>query len=123
MKYAAIHPYQEETEAAYKAIPQGTISQSAHWLGLNAREPLIVMLDALISYAKSYRDRYESKLSEDYVLGPEWLSAAKGVRGLLNGDGAVAMRRSITTDSKDNGACEAMFWDAMDIAGFTEDDL
>lgn len=27
------------------------------------------------------------------------------------------------TDSKDNGAVEGMFWDALAIAGFTEADL
>jgi hypothetical protein len=115
--------YQEETELAFHGIPQGTISYVSHKNGLRGEEPLIVILDALIGYAKSYQDRYGSKLATDYVLGPEWLSALVGTRGLLNGDGAIAMTQGITTDSKDNGACEAMFWSAMDIAGFTEADL
>ena len=115
--------YQEETESAFHAIPRNTISYVSHKNGIRGEEPLIVMLDCLIGYAKSYRDRYESKLCKDYVLGPEWLSALKGVRGLLNGDGAIAMTQGITTDSKDNGACEAMFWSAMEIAGFSESDL
>lgn len=29
----------------------------------------------------------------------------------------------ITTDSKDNGVAEGMFWDCMEAAGFTEADL
>ena len=37
--------------------------------------------------------------------------------------GAVAHERGITTDTKDNGCVESMFWAAMDIAGFTEEDL
>ena len=115
--------YQTETLDAYSQIKPGTISAQAHRTGLEGREPLIVILDALLSYAKSYRDRYELKLSTDGVLGPEWLAAASGIRGLLNGDGAIAMTQGITTDSKDNGACEAVFWAAMDAAGFTEEDL
>ncbi len=50
-------------------------------------------------------------------------STAKGIRALLNGDGAIAMKKGITTDSKDNGAVEEMFWQAMNTAGFTEADL
>lgn len=57
------------------------------------------------------------------MLGDEWLAAAKGVRALLNGNGAIAMRKNITTGSKDNGVIEALFWAALEMAGFTEEDL
>jgi hypothetical protein len=90
---------------------------------MNGVEPLIVMMDALIRYAKAHEKRFESKLAEDYVLGPLWLNAAKGVRGLLNGDGALAHEEGWNTDSKDNGAVEGMFWDAMALAGFKEEEL
>jgi hypothetical protein len=52
-----------------------------------------------------------------------FLQSLTGIRGLLNGDGAVAHERGLSGDSKDNGVCEAIFWDAMDAAGYTEEDL
>ena len=107
---------------AAKKLTPGTISSAAHNLGMRQAEPLIVMMDALISYASAYRCRFERPLNEDGFLGQPWLEAAKGVRALLNGDGAIAMKRGITTDSKDNGTVEAMFWNALSVAGFTEGD-
>lgn len=105
------------------ATSAGTVSEQSHLIGMEGGEPLIIMLDCLAVYAKAHKARFFSKLSDDGVLGDEWLAAAKGVRGLLNGDGAVAHFTGRTTDSKDNGTLEAMFWAAMDIAGFTEADL
>jgi len=99
------------------------MSAAATRLGLVQAEPLLIAMDGLLRYAKAYNRRFENELANDYVLGPEWLAAAKGIRGLLNGDGAVALERGITTDSKDNGVIEEMFWAAFGIAGFKESDL
>jgi len=104
-------------------IPAGTVALQSHTFGAQNAEPLIIILDSLIRYAKSHRTRFGFPLSEDYVLGPEFLSALTGARGLLGGNGAVAHERGRGTDSKDNGACEGMFWDAMSAGGFTEDDI
>ena len=93
----------------------------AHRQGVTYGEPLIMMLDSLLNYAKAYRIRFDSPLAEDYVLGESFLASLKGVRGLLDGDGAVAMVRGLTTDSKDNGACESLFWLALEAAGYTEE--
>jgi hypothetical protein len=41
----------------------------------------------------------------------------------LNGQGAIAMRKDLSSDSFDGGAMEDMFWNAMAMAGFTEEDL
>lgn len=118
-----IAPLQPETLEAFERIPKGTISHKAHQVGIRSFEPLIFALDGMIRYAKSHADRFGSNLSEDYVLGPKFLSTVQGLRGLLDGNGAVAHEMGYTTDSKDNGACEAMFWAAMNAAGFTEADL
>ena len=99
------------------------ISHNAHFMGMRQGEPLIVIMDCLLQYALVYRHRFEGALAEDYVLGDAWLQAAKGVRALLNGDGVVAMQRGITTDSKDNGCVDNVFWKAMEAAGFKESDL
>lgn len=117
------YTYQPETAAQWSKLTRGTIAHQSHTIGLNAAEPLIVAMDALLSYAKEYRAHYNSPLADDGVLGKSWLDAAQGVRALLNGDGAVAMRLDRTTDSKDNGAVESVFWDAMNAAGFKESDL
>lgn len=114
---------QGETMTAIAKLNPKCVDARSMQLGQNDGEPLLIAMDGLIRYAKAYEKRFESKLAEDYVLGPEWLAAAKGIRGLLNGDGAVAMERGITTDSKSNGVIEEMFWAALSIAGFGEKDL
>lgn len=100
-----------------------TVAGESHLFGLNRDEPLVFILDGLLRYAKAYQTRFGGLLASDYVLGPSWLQAAIGVRELLNGDGVVAMETERGTDSKDNGFCEAIFWDAMKAAGFTEDGM
>jgi hypothetical protein len=37
-------------------------------------------------YATTHRERYESSIGEDGVLGPEWAAIGESLRGLLNGD-------------------------------------
>ena len=115
--------YQNETMKAYHKLKPGTIAIHSHAMGMSESEPLIVAMDAMLRYAKAYKKAYDTNLADDGVLGECWLDAVKGIRGLLNGNGAVAMEKDITTDSKDNGCVEEMFWAAMDIAGFTEDDI
>lgn len=100
-----------------------TVDQDAHEMGMRQGEPLIIMLDCLLQYALVYKVRFEGNLAEDQVLGAHWLEAIKNVKGLLNGDGVVAMQHEITTDSKSNGACEEVFWKAIKAAGFTEKNL
>jgi len=115
---------QEESRAALaKVIDERpmVVSGQAMRRGLDGNEPLLLCLDGLLRYARAYQARYETPLCADYVLGPAWLDAIKGVHGLLDGDGAVAMERGISTDSKDNGALEAIYWAARTVAGFTDE--
>jgi hypothetical protein len=44
------------------------------------------MLNAWQEYAHTHKRRYESKIGDDYVLGPEWQQIGEGIRGLLNGE-------------------------------------
>ena len=115
--------YQDETLNQFEKLAPGTMAQAAHKKGLKENEPIIVAMDSMIRYAKAHKKAYDIPLSFDWVLGPNWLEIVKGIRGLLDGDGAVAMENGITTDSKDNSTVEAMFWDALSIAGFEERDL
>lgn len=115
--------FQEETVAALNKVPHGTVSYRAARLGVYEAEPLLVTMDAMIAYAKAYQVRFEDPVGNDYVLGVSFNKIISGVRELLNGDGAVAMRRGITTDSKDNSCIEQMYWDACRLAGVDGNDL
>ena len=112
--------YQPET--TLNPPDKGTVAGQSHSIGLRHHEPIIVMLDCLIRYAKAHAGKYGSPLSEDHVLGDAWLDTIKALHGLLDGDGAIAMEMNRSTDSKCNGACEALYWQAIKIAGFAESD-
>jgi hypothetical protein len=115
---------QPETVAAIQKVPAGTIAAQAMSLGISNGEFLLVALNGCMEYARAYESRFGGdKLASDYILGPAWLQAATGLRELLNCDGSVALARGITTDSKDNGALESVFWSAMEAAGFGEGDI
>lgn len=116
---------QSETTYAYNKLGKqcaGTVAFSDMQQGKLHQEPLFYAMDGAIRYAKAYQRRHKEFLKHDYVLGPHFLAWITGLRGLLNGDGAVAMERGMR-DSKDNGTIESMFWSAMALGGFTEEDL
>lgn len=91
----------------------GTVAAQAIQHAGHHGQPILEIIDALLRAAKVHRARFGSPISEDYMLGPCWLASIKNARGLLNGDfGPI-----------DNGTAEAIFWHAMDCAGFSEVDL
>lgn len=115
--------YTPETIAHANRLPAGTVSEQAHKYGMEQGEPLLIAMDALFKYADTYWRKFNCQLANDHVLGQEWLKAVVGIRALLNGDGQVAMAKDITTDTKDNGCIESLFWDALRVAGFKEEDI
>ncbi len=114
---------QPETMLAISKVPRGTVAEQSVKRGLAGGEPLLLALDGMLRYAKAHKTQFDGLLCEDYVLGDEWLQVVKGLRGLLNGNGAVANEKSISTDTKDNGVCEEIFWAALGVAGFEEKDI
>jgi hypothetical protein len=106
-----------------EATSAGTVALHDMQRGRLHGEPLFYAMDSAIRYARAYRLRYESTLKDNYVLGPHFLQWITGLRGLLNGMGAVALERSWSGDSKNNSTIESMFWAAMELGGFTEADL
>ena len=48
--------------------------------------PVVGMLKSWLTYADVHRERFESGIGEDYVLGPEWAKIGVGLLGLLNGE-------------------------------------
>lgn len=64
-------------------------------------------------YAETHALRFGDKISEDYILGAEWLKAGKAIRALLNGE----------TGRLDCGTVDGFILAAVETAGFTEEDL
>ncbi len=112
---------QPETRAEIRKLPHGTVSEASMRLGVANNEPLLVAMDAMLRYAKAYSTRNEALLGSDRFLSDPYFEAIKGIRALLNGDGAVAMERNITTDSKDNGVIESLYWHCCREAGIDGD--
>lgn len=98
--------------ALFQQLTPGTVSHQMHQNGMTNGDPVIRAMEASYAYAVAHKARFESPLAEDYVLGPAWLNMAKGARALLNGEGQF-----------DGGTLEALFWKALEVAGFTEADL
>lgn len=119
--HSTLYRYTAETVAHANKLKVGTVNEQAHKRGMLEGEPLLIAMDALHKYAEAYQLRFERPLVEDGFLSDPWLESVKGIRALLNGDGANALRSGITTDSKDNGCIESLFWDALRMAGYTEE--
>ena len=113
-----IQTLQQETVEAIARLNPDCVDMASTRLGTRNAEPLLLAMDGLLRYAKAYAIKFESRLSDDAVLGDYWLAAIKGLHGLLNGDGAVAMEKNITTDSKSNGVIESVYSAALKTAGF-----
>lgn len=114
---------QSETVAALAKVPAGTVSAQSVRLGVYEGEPLLVIADALLSYAKAYRRRFESPVSDDHVGADAFRDMLRGVKTFLDYDGGVALRRGITTDSKDNGAMFEIVEAACAAAGINYQNL
>jgi hypothetical protein len=120
--------FQPETIAALehlRAIAPGTIALRDAEAGFLMGEPLLIIADQCIRYAKAYRAEFERNLGDDYVASPEFSSILSGFRGLLNFDGAAkweARPRNLT-DTKDNGMIENLYWTACEIAGIDGNDI
>lgn len=112
-----------ETRTAIDRLTRGTVSAHTMAIGRVYKEPLLVSMDAMLRYAKAFEHAYGFKLGEDRVLGECFAEAIKGLRGLLDGQGAVAMERGLTSDSKDNGLIEEIFWQCCEVAGLDGDTL
>lgn len=121
--HSTVYKYRPETVVAANKLPVGSQEEARHKFGMQEGEPIIVIMDALLSYAEAYRDHNGAMIATDGLFGDSWLQAAKGIRGLLNCQGAIAMRKDISTDTFDGGTVEEMFWNAMEMAGFSESDL
>lgn len=69
------------------------------------------MIRGAIAYADTHRERYESGIGEDYVLGQHWASVMMSVRALLNGD----------CGGFDCGTLDSLILAMLEAEGFDED--
>jgi hypothetical protein len=120
--------YQPETLAALEHLRQtcpGTVALRDAEAGFRMGEPVLLIADQCIRYAKAYKAEFDRNLGEDYVATPEFSGILSGFRGLLNFDGAAKWEASTNsdtrprnlTDTKDNGLIESLYWTACEIAG------
>ncbi len=100
--------------AAQGAMCPGTIEsrEIAAMIALN--HPILAMIDGLLSLADWSIREFDARVADDGFTGPYWIDAAKNVRGMFS---------SASPAGFSAGACEAVFWRAMEIAGFSEEDL
>lgn len=120
--HSTLYTYSKATLEAANKLPLNSVAERDHKLGMKQGEALILGIDGLYKYAEAYLKQYERALSDNYVLGASWLKAVIGYRELLNGCGHLFMAGR-THDTFDAGACEAVFWKAIEMAGFTEQDV
>lgn len=104
-------------------LTPGTLAATEQLRGMVSCEPLIVIFDSFLRYAKAYRKTGDCEpLATDYVLGVAFRDAMKAAHALLDGQGALANEKGWSTDSKCNGAVESIYWAAVKAAGFTEEE-
>lgn len=53
---------------------------------LTHESSIIRLLTAWAEYADAHKERYESGIGDDGVLGPAWQAIGENIRTLLNGD-------------------------------------
>jgi hypothetical protein len=80
----------------------------------NATErPMVNLISAWVDYAAQHARRFDSKIGDDGVLGPEWAQIGAALHGLLNGE----------TGRLDCGTLDAIIHDNLTTEGFNPDDL
>jgi hypothetical protein len=99
-KYPNDNGWQDRHDSAVNAAP--------HRASKNLFETFIVRsLQAWEGYALAHKERYESLIGDDGVLGPAWEQIGDGLRTLLNGE----------TGRLDCGTLDAFLLDTMSENG------
>lgn len=92
--------HQHATRPARTAVPIRTAEQS-----------ITFGLQAWVSYAVAHHARFQSKIGDDYVLGPAWAAWGAAIRTLLNGE----------TGNLDCGTLDTIIRDNLREQGFDPD--
>lgn len=121
--HSAFYRYTAEAVAAANKIAVGCVNEQSHKYGMENAEPLIVAADCMLKYAQAYRQRYENGLANDFALSESFAHILGGLKALMDADGAVALFKDITTDTKDNGAVCDILLAACKAGGFDWEDI
>jgi hypothetical protein len=70
--------------------------------------PIVGFITALADYGDAHKERFESDIGDDYVLGKDWMDILKATRGLLNGE----------LGRLDGGTLDGMLCGLATLAGF-----
>ena|SRR5690348_2703764 len=93
----------------WKAGHNDAVTSAPHTRGSSFDGALVNMLKGWYDYAALHEDRFEAKVAEDYVLGPQWFAVGTALLVLLNGD----------TGRLDAGTVDRFIRDTMVKAGYT----
>jgi hypothetical protein len=94
-------------------IPDTNGWKDRHLRAIQDRQPIAVMLAGWARYADEHRERFESSLGDDRVLGPMWAAIGSAILGLLNGE----------TGDLDCGTLDAFIRNTMIAEGVNLEDL
>jgi hypothetical protein len=99
-------------EVSPRLTPKDSLPDSNGWKGRHLRycrvHPVAIMIIALDAYERSYRERFDQPIWEDFYLSPAFYDALKAVRTLLNGE----------IGGLDGGTCDAAILGIFRDAGF-----
>lgn len=118
--------YQPETERIFKkfelSFKDNQPCLQAHRRGKMECEPLYIMADCLIRYAKAFV-KNDSKVCRCSFTEPLFKQMAYAVIQFGNLNGAASMENGWMTDSKDNAVICHLIEKACEIAGIDYEEL
>ncbi len=123
-----MYNYQPETLCVFEGFTSQFKDEQyalrAHRVGYAHEEPLYVLADQLIRYAKMYNVRFtDHKIGQDSFASLPFSHLCHAVLQLSAMDGGCAMGQNRTNDSKDNSVVNALIEKACEIAGINYDEL
>jgi hypothetical protein len=72
---------------------------------------IVKLIEGAVEYADRHQARYDSAIGDDCVLGKEWESIVRAIRGLLNGE----------CGRLDCGTIDGLLLDMLKAEGFDEE--
>ena len=100
-----------------------TYSTMEHRLGVEKLEPMYVIADNLIRWAKAHAKQNGALLGTDYYSKEGFVSIAYGVLHMASSQGVVALEKGLTRDSKDNSVLSHLINKACELAGIAYEEL
>jgi len=84
--------------------------KAALTLARGSERGVLSLFKGWLLYADQHKQRFESKVGDDYVLGPQWVKIGLALRELLNGE----------LGRLDSGTLDAGILDTLSAEGFDE---